>query len=125
MECLWRISNLEDYFILLEFRLLNLDRLDEVVIGLKLNAQVILIVKNSTKFPKTLTINETNAWIRFNSDQDGRAGGFIITIWSKPSYGDYWHRFLDLDSLLKFYAMYCFPINIIHFFLGKKVKGLD
>ena len=83
MDCTWRIFNVNSSFILLAFEEVKLNRVDQLSIGIGVDANsefAIMTLHNENGHPNSMTINSTQIWIAFKSDLEERDKGFSLTV---------------------------------------------
>ena len=78
-------------FIWIDLVSVELDGYDRIEVGHGSDIQngeaVMVIFGYLNSFPNAITINFTNAWVTFQSDEDGRAAGFSMEIEISETYG--------------------------------------
>ena len=93
MDCTWRIFNVNTSFILLTFQQVKLNRNDQLLIGIGVDVNsdyTILTMHSENGHPNPMSINSTQMWIAFKSDQENRDKGFSLAVRVAESFGMYY-----------------------------------
>ena len=97
VNCVWKIVNEMSYFTVLTFINVEIDIGDELLFGIGLEFEAIMVLKGEVGFPNTLTTNTSHTWIVFKSNDAGRSTGFAVQIQDEELYGK-----LNFKKLISF-----------------------
>ena len=91
VNCKWKLVNVVESFIRIHLVHVELDSNDRITVGRGsdiLNGDVVMATYGyHNSFPNTITINFTDAWVLFVSDEEGRETGFSMEIQINDIYG--------------------------------------
>ena len=90
LDCTWKVVNIEDRFLLVTFQEIELDRLDELIIGYGSDKQqgvTIFTINGLVEIPNSVSIDEDAMWISFETDREGRESGFLLAVESVETFG--------------------------------------